>query len=159
MSFKFEGKLTGNQKLFKGFSKLPDRTFEHIEKAIRKSVDEGVRMARVLAPVGSGKPDPELGRLKDGIHGKFVKRDDIIMGSVEAAPPNKEAQIKARAVEFGRKQSRVGLGTRLKGTPSRTGTTNPHPFITRAKELLEDKHKRRIRSGIRKAIKETVGGK
>lgn len=155
---KFFGRIAGADKLQKSLKKLPEKQMARIEKAIVKSCQEGAAMARTLAPKGRGKPDPELGRLVDGIHYKIEHRDHLIIGSVEAAPPTKEAQIKARAVEFGRKQGRVGLGTRLKGTPSQTGTTKPHPFITRAQELLAEKHKRRIRSAISRSAKEALNG-
>ena len=154
---KFDG-LVDAKRIQGGFKKLPKEIRRELFNAMRKSMNEGVALARTLAPIGSGKPDPDLGRLKDGIHGKMVVRKDIIMASVEAAPPEKEAQIKARAVEFGRKNGRVGLGTRLKGAPSSTGTTEPHPFITRAQQLLREKHKRRQRSAINKAAKRALNG-
>jgi hypothetical protein len=143
---KFDG-LVDAKKVQGGFKKLPKEIRRELFNAMRKSMNEGVALARTLAPIGSGKPDPDLGRLKDGIHGKMVVRKDIIMASVEAAPPEKQAQIKARAVEFGRKNDRVGLGT-----------TQPHPFITRAQQLLREKHKRRQRSAINKAAKRALNG-
>ena len=155
---KFFGRISGADKLQKSLKKLPEKQMARIEKAVVKSCQEGAALARTLAPQGRGKPDPELGRLVDGIHYKIEHRDHMIIGSVEAAPPTKEAQIKARAVEFGRKNGRVGKGTRLKGTPANTGTTTAHPFVTRAQELLAEKHKRRIRSAISRSAKEALNG-
>ena len=155
---KFFGYVGKAKKLSQSLKQLPDKQFARIEKAVVKSCQEGAALARTLAPKGRGKPDPELGRLVDDIHYKIERRDHLIIGSVEAAALTRDAQIKARAVEFGRTSGRVGTGTRLKGTPSQTGTTRPHPFLTRAQELMAEKHKRRIRSAIARSAKEALNG-
>lgn len=59
------------QSLTRAFSRLPSKQRKYIQDAIRKSVNEGVALARSMAPVGSGPRDPEVGRFKDGIHAKF----------------------------------------------------------------------------------------
>jgi hypothetical protein len=70
------------------FKKLPRKQRKYIGDAIRKSVNEGVRLARVMAPVDTGE-------LKRGIHAKFDIEENAFVGSVEAAPARREPQVKA----------------------------------------------------------------
>ena len=58
----------------------------YIREAIRKSVIEGVALAKSMAPVGSCPSDPELGRFKEGILGKFEVEAHAFVGPIEAAP-------------------------------------------------------------------------
>ena len=59
-------------------------------------------LARSMVPVGSGPHDPDVGRFKDGIHAKFEVEAHAFVGSIEAALPTRDAQVKAMSIEFGR---------------------------------------------------------
>ena len=59
--------------LIKAFDHLPRKQRKYIGDAIRRSVIEGVVLARSMAPVGSDPRDPDVGRFKEGIHAKFEK--------------------------------------------------------------------------------------
>tara|TARA_B100000989_G_C19395548_1_gene407629 strand:- start:300 stop:500 length:201 start_codon:yes stop_codon:yes gene_type:complete len=59
--------------LKKAFEHLPRKQRKYIGDAIRRSVIEGVALARSMALVGSGPRDPDLGRFKEGIHANFDK--------------------------------------------------------------------------------------
>ena len=76
--------------LKKAFAQLPLKQRKHIGDAIRKSVFEGVYLARSMAPVGTGPSDPDLGRFKDGIHSKFSVEEHAFVGSIEVAPPTRD---------------------------------------------------------------------
>ena len=142
------------------FEKLPKAQRKRIGDAIRKSVFEGVRLARVQAPV-------DTGALQRGIHAKFQVTPNAFVGSVEAAPPDKASQIKALAVEFGRsyppKRSRRSGAKTMKSSRkliftsagSRdTGETQPVPFMRRTQQILGAKHANRVRYAMRKAAQE-----
>ena len=68
--------------LKKAFAQLPLKQRKHIGDAIRKSVFEGVLLARAMAPVGKCPRDPDVGRLKDGINAKFDLTKHAFVGSV-----------------------------------------------------------------------------
>jgi hypothetical protein len=127
-------RVTGGAKLTRQLRALPRKQRAHIVKALNKSADEGVRVARTLVPVDSGE-------LKDGIHKK--SQDAGMTVSVEAAPATKEAQIKAKAVEFGR-------------TKGNRGATDPRPYLRRTQAYLAKRVKGRIKRAIKKAAKEVV---
>lgn len=127
-------KVTGAAKLTRQLKSLPQKQRVYVVKALSKSADEGVKVARTLVPVDQGD-------LKSGIHKK--SQDEGMTVSVEAAPATKEAQIKAKAVEFGRKK-----GAR--------GTTQPNPYMRRTQAYLAKRVKGRIKRAIRKAAKEVV---
>ena len=76
----------------RAFKELPRKQRAYIFKAIRKSVNEGVRLAKTLAP-------KDTGDLAQGIHAKYEIEPNAIVGSVEAAPSDARSQIKALAVE------------------------------------------------------------
>ena len=59
--------------LKKAFEHLLRKQSKYISDAIRRSVIEGVALARLMALVGSGPCDPDVGRFKEGIHAKFEK--------------------------------------------------------------------------------------
>ena len=61
----------------------------------RKSVHEGVSFARLVALVGSGQRDSELGHFKDGIYPKLSVETHAFVGSIEAASETRNAQVKA----------------------------------------------------------------
>lgn len=126
-------RITGHRRLARQLGDLPEATRRHVTAAIERGVNEGVRVAKTLAP-------EDTGELKGWIHGKFD--DDGMTGSVEAAPPEREAQIKARAVEFGRKGS--GKGAR--------------PYMMPTQSYLAKKNVNRMKRAIRKAAKETFNG-
>ena len=139
--------------LQKAFKNLPRKQRKYIGDAIRKSVNEGVSLARTLAPSGSGQPDPDLGRLKQGIHAKFEVEQHAFVGSVEAAAPTRDAQVKAMSIEFGRTNS--GGNRQPKGRASRdTGTTMANPFMRRTQSIIGPKHVGRMKRAMNKAAKE-----
>lgn len=127
-------KVTGTARLARQLRALPSVQQGHIVKALAKSAAEGERVARTLVPV-------DLGHLKAGIHTKT--QDGGMTVSVEAAPAEKEAQIKAKAVEFGRKK-----GDR--------GTTEANPFMRRTQAYLAKRVKGRVKRAIKQAAKEVT---
>jgi hypothetical protein len=127
-------KVVGADKLTRQLRALPKAQRSHVVKALAKSAVEGERVARTLVPVDSGD-------LKSGIHTK--SQDEGMTVSVEAAPEDKQSQIKAKAVEFGRKK-----GDR--------GTTDPRPYMRRTQAYLAKRHKNRVKRAINKAVKEVV---
>ena len=129
-------KITGDKRLARQFKDLPKAVQEDVRKAVRKSALEGERVAKTLVPVSSG-------HLKGMIHTKF--EPDGMRASVEAAPNTKEAQIKARSVEHGRKS-----GTK--------GTTDANPYIQVAQAYLEKRFKGRVSRAINKAAKRVTNG-
>ena len=130
----------------RAFKKLPRKQRAYIFKAIRKSVNEGVRLAKTLAP-------KDTGDLAQGIHAKYEIEANALVGSVEAASSDAKSQIKALAVEFGRQY------TRRRRQPDRTGKkytgkTTPNPFIRRTQSIIGPKHTGRIKRAMNKAAKE-----
>lgn len=130
----------------KRFQTYPKRQRKLIGDAVRKTTLEGVAKARVFAP-------SDTGALRRDIHPKFEIRPFSFVGSVEAASPSAEDQIKAGSIEFGRSYSRASRW------PSRTGKrftgyTQPRPFIRQTWLLLGKKNMARIRRAINKAAKE-----
>jgi hypothetical protein len=130
-------RVTGAKKLSKQLRDLPDDVRAEVDKAIRRNTEAGARLARQLVPVESGE-------LKGWIHTKYDQQDGL-RGSVEAAPPTKEAQIKARSVEFGRSK-----GDR--------GSTSPAPYMRIMQEHLGKRFRNSIRAAIRKAVRSSVNG-
>ena len=130
-------RLTGAKRLQKQLADLPEEVRAELTKVIRRNTEAGARMARQLVPVASGQ-------LKGWIHTKYDSEDGF-RGSVEAAPPTKEAQVKARAIEFGRKR-----GNR--------GSTNPAPYMRIMQSHLGKRFKTQIRNAIRKAARSAVNG-
>lgn len=128
--------IAGMKRLKRTLRQAPARVQEEARKAVIKSTEEGVRIAQTLAPEVTGKT-------RSDIHAKYSA--DGLVGSVEAAEPTKEAQIRAKAIEFGREK-----GNR--------GTTTPRPFIEPTALYLGARHKRRVAGGIRKGVKAAAGG-
>jgi hypothetical protein len=110
---------------------------EEVQKVIRRNTEAGARMARQLVPVASGQ-------LKAWIHTKYDTQDGF-RGSIEAAPPTKEAQIKARAVEFGR-------------TKGNRGETQAAPYMRIMQSHLGKKFRNNIRNAIRRAVRKATNG-
>lgn len=123
-------RISGHKQLNKKLKKLPVATRAHMVKSIERNVKEGVKVARTLVPEDTGEH-------KGWIHAKFD--DEGLTGSVEAAPPEKEAQIASRALEFGRKES--GKGAR--------------PYMMPTQAYLAKKHKNSIKRAVKKAARET----
>ena len=130
-------KILGAQKLQRQLKDLPRETREQLMKTIRRNTEAGARLARQLVPVDSGQ-------LKAWIHTKYDEQDGL-RGSVEAAPPEKGPQIKARAVEFGR-------------TKGNRGQTNPAPYMRIMQKHLRKKFVPGIRNAIRKAARTVTSG-
>ncbi len=131
-------KVVGAKKLSRQFDKMPDAVERQIVKSIKRNTEAAARLARNLVPVATGE-------LKGWISTKYENRTNEYLGSVEAAPPERDAQIKANSVEFGRKK-----GNR--------GTTEAQPYIRLAQKLQGPKFKKSLKSAIRRGIKEAVNG-
>ena len=142
-------RVTGGKKLGKQLRNLPDNVRSEVEKAIRRNTEAGARLARQLVPVDTGE-------LKGWIFTKYDTQDGL-RGSIEAAPPEKEAQIKARAVEFGRRNERVGTGTRTKNLAA-TGQTGEQPYMRIMQKHLGKRFRNSIRAAIRKAVRSSMNG-
>lgn len=124
------------EKLVKQLSAMPKAVERNLVKAIRLNTEQAAKMARRLVPVKSGE-------LRNWIY--TVYEIDGLTGSVEAAPPTKQAQTKANAVEFGREK-----GNR--------GTTNAQPYIRTAQKLQGKKFGRSIKSAVNRGMKEATNG-
>ena len=129
-------KITGATKLAQQLRDIPESARFHIAKTIKRNTERGAALARTLVPVDSGE-------LKGWIYTKYST--DGMFGSIEAAPPRKEPQKKAFAVEFGR-------------TNGDKGTTNPAPYMRIMQKHLSKIFNASIRSAIRKAVKEATSG-
>ena len=130
-------RVLGAKKLQKQLKYLPEETRAQLMKTIRRHTEAGARLARQLVPVDSGE-------LKGWIHTKYDEQDGF-RGSVEAAPPEKGPQIKARAVEFGREK-----GDR--------GQTNAAPYMRIMQKHLGKKFIPGIRNAVRKAARTVTNG-
>jgi len=130
--------VTGAKKLAKQFDKMPEAVERQIVKSIKRNTEAAARLARNLVPVDSGE-------LRGWIYTKYERGNHEFLGSVEAAPPSRDEQIKAKAVEFGR----------IKGN---RGTTEAQPYIRLAQKLQGPKFKKAIKSAIKRGIKEAVNG-
>lgn len=129
-------RVEGAKRLQKQLRDLPAETRAEVTKVIRRNTEAGARMARQLVPVASGQ-------LKGWIRTEYDSGG--MRGSIEAAPPEAEAQKKARAVEFGRKQGNRGI-------------TNPAPYMQIMQSHLGKRFKNSIRNAIRKAARNAVNG-
>ena len=76
------------------------------------------------------------------------------VGSIEATPATREAQVKAISIEFGR-QYKGGKKRQPKGHEFRdTGRTDPVPVIRRTQSIIGPRHVGRIKRAMNKAAKE-----
>ena len=130
----------------RAFKKLPRKQRAYIFKAIRKSVSEGVRLAKTMAP-------KDTGDLAQGIHAKYELESNALVGSVEAASSDAESQIKALSVEFGRQYKRGRRQPARSGKKDK-GKTSPNPFMRRTQSIIGPKHVGRIKRAMNKAAKE-----
>jgi len=127
-------KVYGADLLAKQLRKMPKTIEAQVAKAIKRNTEQAARTARSLVPVKSGE-------LKAWI---FTKYDDNgLTGSVEAAPPTKDAQTKAKAVEFGREK-----GNR--------GKTAAQPYIRLAQKMHRKKFQTGIKSAVRRGMKDAL---
>jgi hypothetical protein len=129
-------KVSGADKLKKQFRKMPKTVEARLVKSVRLNTERTARMARALAPVDSGE-------LKGWIYTQYEERG--LVGSVEAAPHDKASQIKAKAVEGGRKNGNRGV-------------TAPAPYMNIAKKHIAPKFKASVKLAIRKGLKEATNG-
>ena len=129
-------RVTGADKLAKQFRKMPKTVEARLVKTVKRNTESTARLARGLVPEDSGE-------LKSWIFTEY--EEGGLVGSVEAAPPTKEAQIKARAVEFGRKNGERGV-------------TEPSPYLRIAQQHTGKKFQRAVKAAIRKGLKEATGG-
>ena len=85
-------KFTGGKRLARKLSQLPEASRNNLRKTIQRNTEEGARVARALAPMREGETKADIHTLYDL---------DGMKGSVEAAQPDRESQIRAKAIEFG----------------------------------------------------------
>jgi len=130
-------RVSGDRRLRRQLRELPEEVRNEVEKIIRRNTEAGARLARKLVPVDSGQ-------LKAWIFTKYDTENGF-RGSVEAAPPTKEAQIKARSVEFGR-------------TKGERGQTSPAPYMRIMQKHLGKRFRNSIRAAIRKAARRVTNG-
>jgi len=123
-------------KLIKQLETMPAAVERNLVKSVRLNTEQAANMARRLVPVKSGE-------LRGWIHTLYEA--DGLTASVEAAPPTKEAQTKANAVEFGRQK-----GNR--------GTTAAQPYIRLAQKLQGKKFGKSIKSAVNRGMKEATNG-
>lgn len=124
------------EKLVKQLASMPKAVERNLVKSVRLNTEQAANMARRLVPVKSGE-------LRGWIHTLYEA--DGLTASVEAAPPTKEAQTKANAVEFGRQK-----GNR--------GTTAAQPYIRLAQKLQGKKFGKSIKSAVNRGMKEATNG-
>lgn len=124
------------EKLVKQLASMPKAVERNLVKSVRLNTEQAANMARRLVPVKSGE-------LRGWIHTLYEA--DGLTASVEAAPPTKEAQTKANAVEFGRQK-----GNR--------GTTAAQPYIRLAQKLQGKKFGKSIKSAVNRGMKEAING-
>ena len=142
-------RVVGAKKLSKQLRDLPDAVRSDVKKAIRRNTEAGARLARQLVPVASGE-------LKGWIFTKYDTQDGF-RGAVEAAPPTKEAQIKARSVEFGRKYARTAHGTKTKNVAA-TGQTGEQPYMRIMQKHMAKRFKASIKAAVNKATRRVTNG-
>lgn len=129
-------KVEGAEKLIKQLASMPAAVQRNLVKSVRTNTEQAANMARRLVPVKSGE-------LKGWIYTTYEA--DGLTATVEAAPPVKNDQIKAKAVEFGREK-----GNR--------GTTVAQPYIRLAQKMQGKKFRNSIKSAVRRGMKEATNG-
>jgi hypothetical protein len=129
-------KVQGAGKLIRQMKDLPDATRKNIAKALDKSGQEGVRVAKALAPVRLG-----------GLVGSITYRleDQGTKMVLDAGEDTKRGKIKALTVEGGRDDG-----------PN--GKMAAQPYFKPTRLYLGKKHKARIQRAIRAAAKEVTNG-
>ena len=130
-------KVDGGNRLIRKLRELPKAQREHVAKAIERNTRQGVRVAKVLAPVKSGKT-------KSLIEARFA--DEGMTGIVEVVDPAAPRPLKDRqySIEHGRKGGEHG-------------TTEGAHFVRTTRQYLGKKHKASIARAVKKAAKEVAG--
>lgn len=123
-------------KLIKQLASMPKAVERNLVKSVRLNTEQAANMARRIVPVKSGE-------LRGWIHTLYEA--DGLTASVEAAPPTKQAQTKATAVEGGRQK-----GNR--------GTTAAQPYMKIARKLQAKKFGKSIKSAVNRGMKEATNG-
>tara|TARA_R110000787_G_scaffold214208_2_gene323494 strand:- start:2767 stop:3201 length:435 start_codon:yes stop_codon:yes gene_type:complete len=142
-------KVTGSVKLIKQFRDLPKETHVALIKSIGATARFGERKAKAIVPVKDGG-------LKRGINSQLHVTSKGIFGFINFNDGTAADAIKVGAVNYGRKGSRTGTGSRVKNSVARTGTTGGYQFIETVKILTGDRNKRAVSRAIKKALKEAV---
>ncbi len=146
---KFNARITGNKKLMKQISDLPEAATASLQKSMINSAKYGARKARSIVPVDTGD-------LRDGIEWNFHKGKQGIFAFVNFVDGTKERALKVGAVNYGRQTGRVGTGTRLRGTVASTGQTSGYHFIETVKLLIGKRHTRSVKRNLDKALKQVM---
>ena len=128
----------------KALKQIPKKQRSYLFDAVRKSVNEGARLMRAMAPSG------ETAKM---VNTKSERTQFGIRASVEAAPKNIPDQVKVLSIEFGRSNSGVRRQPDIDGEAYR-GTTDGFPYVRRTQAMLGKKHKGRITRAMNKAAKE-----
>jgi hypothetical protein len=129
-------RVVGAKELARQIKAMPKGIEKNLVKSVRTNTEQAAKLARALVPVASGQ-------LRSWIYTQYDSNG--LRGSVEAAPPTKEAQTKANAVEFGR-------------TKGNRGKTSAQPYIRLAQKSQAKKFSRSIRSAVRRGMKEATSG-
>lgn len=129
-------KITGTKKLKKQLMEAPKEVRKRLAAANQKSASEALSVARVLI-----SPSSKSGKSYNDL---FIETEDQgLTVAVQAAKPEKEDQIRAGAIEFGRKKGDKG-------------TTTGKKYLRGARAYIAKKHLNRIRYAIRKGLQEAV---
>lgn len=131
-------KVTGGKKLARQLGRLPVHIRKHVSDAVRKSTEEGAKIARTLAPVATGET-------KSVIHTEY--KDQGMTGTVVAIDTSAPRSEKDRAysIEHGRKKGN-------------SGTTEGSHHIWRTRQYLAKRIRARMKRAINKAAKEAFSG-
>lgn len=131
-------RLEGDKKLIRQLNDLPDAARERVRKAIAKSVDEGERLARTLAPDVTGETRSRITKAlsEDGMWG-------IVIAANRKA--SKEIRDRQYAIEHGRKSGNRGV-------------TYGYRFMKSTRLYLAKRFKGRIQRAIRQAAKDVTNG-
>ncbi len=131
-------KLTGDKKLMRQLKALPENARSHLTTAMRRNIEEGEKIANVLAPDVTHET-------RGNIYSEL--KDDGLTGIVYAIPSDAPQEDKDRAysIEHGRK-----AGNR--------GTTEGHKYMWQTRQYLQKKFRGRMRRAVKKAVKEVTNG-
>lgn len=130
-------RIEGGLKLRRQMRALKGTARKHITKAVHTGTEEGVRIAKVLAPDTTGKTKSEI---------VSSYKDEGMTGIVVAIESDASGAEKNRAysIEHGRK-----VGNK--------GKTEGSHHIHRTRTYLAKKNKSRMRRALNKAIREAAG--
>ncbi|MFG6550298.1 hypothetical protein ACGYLV_14655 [Sulfitobacter sp. M21595] len=131
-------KMTGDKKLMRQLKALPENARSHLATAMRRNIEEGEKIANVLAPDVTHET-------RGNIYSEL--KDDGLTGIVYAIPSDAPQEDKDRAysIEHGRKK-----GNR--------GTTEGHKYMWQTRQYLQKKFRGRMRRAVKKAVKEVTNG-